>query len=125
MSFYAGQRFTAPAKSRIRLADGSVIELEKGGSFTVGDRNNNRTELLLGGGSLGVHLKHLPGGRSKKFDVVTRRAVAGARGRSSRSPATSAKQQIRLAVEEGEVSPSGRAGRGQPQGPERRGARTR
>ena len=112
MRFYAGQQLTFPAKTRVRLADGSVMDFDEGGSVVVSDCSSNETELTLTHsiGSLWVHLKHLVNGPSKKFDVVTKRAVAGARGTIFEVSYDKAKEETKVAVTEHEVSLKGRNG---------------
>lgn len=112
MQFFAGQKITAPPRSKIRLGDGSVIELEKGGSFEIHDCAPHETGLFLGQslGSLWVHVKRAIGGPPRKFDVTTKRAVAGVRGTIFEVRYDKAKELTRVAVEESSVSLKGRNG---------------
>lgn len=112
MRFYLGQEFTAPRDSRISLADGSTLLMKEGGSFTITDCSTNATAVTLTHsiGSLWVHLKHLVGGPGKKFDVHTKRAVAGARGTIFEVSYDKRKELTKVKVSESEVSLKGQHG---------------
>ena len=112
MRFYLGQQFTAPRKTRMRFADGSVIDIAKGGSFTVSDCSANATEVTLTKsiGSFWMHFKHLVKGPSKKFDVITKRSAVGVRGTIFEVSYDKAAEKTKVAVSESEVSLEGRNG---------------
>ncbi len=112
MRFFAGQQFTAPTDTDIRLADGSEIKLKKGGSFTIAGCAPNDTDLFLGEtiGSLWVHLKHELGGSDKKFQVHTKRTVAGVRGTIFELSYDKAKELTKVHTIEHQVSLKGRNG---------------
>lgn len=112
MRFFPGQQFTAPPKTRIRLADGSEIELEKGGSFFIGACDTSMTRVFLreSVGKFWVHVKHAVSGPSKKFDVVTERAVAGSRGTIFEVSYNKGKQLTKVRVKQSKVSLKGRNG---------------
>ena len=109
MRFYPGQVLNAPAKAKIRLGDGSIIETENGGSFAIQDCESNKTKVFLGEtiGSFWAHIKQAAAGSQRKFDVVTERAVAGVRGTILDVSYNEKKQLTRVEVEEGEVSLKG------------------
>ncbi len=112
MPFYPGQKISAPPKSKIRLGDGSVIELEDGGAFQIDECDTNETRVFLGEkvGSFWAHVKKAVAGSDKKFEVVTERAVAGVRGTIFEVAYDKAKQQTKVSVEESSVYLKGRNG---------------
>jgi hypothetical protein len=112
MRFFEGQVVSAPPKTRIRLGDGSVIELERGGKFEIADCEKNATVIELNETlrSIWIHVKKAVAGSDRKFDVVTERAVAGVRGTIFEVSYNKRKQLTRVSVEESSVSLRGRKG---------------
>lgn len=112
LRFYPGQVVNVPPNAKFRLGDGSVMQLENGGSFRVDDCETNETKVFLGESvdSLLVHVKKALAGSSKKFDVVTERAVVGVRGTIFEVSYDKAKELTKVAVEESSVSLKGRNG---------------
>lgn len=106
MHFFPGQRITVPSETRIDLADGSTIKLEKGGSFTVDSCETNETVLRVNGTvkSLWVHFKKIVAGSNRKFDVKTERAVAGVRGTIFKLSYDKATKLTKVLVTEHQVS---------------------
>jgi hypothetical protein len=111
-SFYPGQVITGPTKTRIRLADASVIELERGGRFAVEkcQEDETRIDLTSSIGRFWTHVKKAVGGGSKKFEVTTPRVVAGVRGTIFAISYDRRKALTKLWVKEGTVSFKGRNG---------------
>jgi hypothetical protein len=111
-SFYAGQIVSGPPKTKIRLGDESVIELEKGGQFEISECAGNQTEVELTGsiGRFWTHVKKALGGGSKKFEVRTKRMVAGVRGTEFAISYDAKKERTKLWVMEHTVSFAGRNG---------------
>lgn len=111
-SFYPGQLVSGPRKTRIRLADASVIELENGGSFGIEKCEEDATNIGITGsiGRFWTHVKKAVGGGSKKFEVTTPRAVAGVRGTVFAISYDKRKELTKLWVREGVVSFKGRNG---------------
>jgi hypothetical protein len=81
-SFYPGQVISAPPKSQISLADGSKIRLEEGGEFEIEKCAEDHTSITFTNTvrKMWNYVKHTLSGGKTKFDVKTKRAVAGVRG---------------------------------------------
>lgn len=111
-SFYPGQVVSGPPKTRIRLADASVIELEKGGQFEISKCEDDATAVDITGsiGKFWTHVKKALGGGSKKFEVKTKRMVAGVRGTIFAISYDAKKERTKLWVMEHTVSFAGRNG---------------
>jgi hypothetical protein len=111
-SFYPGQVITGPPKTKIRLGDGSVIEMEKGGSFVIEKCEEDQTGVGITGsiGKFWTHVKRALGGGGKKFEVNTERAVAGVRGTTFAISYNEKKKLTKLWVKEHTVSFRGRNG---------------
>jgi hypothetical protein len=111
-SFYPGQVVFGPPKTKIRLADASVIELEKGGEFEIGKCEEDSTSIDITGsiGRFWTHVKKALGGGSKKFEVRTKRMVAGVRGTVFAISYDAKKERTKLWVMEHTVSFAGRNG---------------
>jgi hypothetical protein len=107
--FYAGQVITAPPKSRLRLGDGSVVEIDKGGSFKIERCNENGSAMYLPQSvrKFWAEIKKTLSGSKAKFEVRTDRAVAGVRGTAYALSYNKRKQLTRVAVKEGSVSLKG------------------
>jgi hypothetical protein len=112
MQFYPGQIITLPPKAKIRLGDGSVMELDKGGSFRIDKCETSKTRIFLEQdvGRLWIHVKKAIAGSDRKFDVVTERAVAGVRGTIFEVRYDKDKELTKVAVEESSVYLKGRNG---------------
>lgn len=112
MRLFAGQQFTAPGDTDILMADGSEIRLKEGGTFSISDCAPNDTELTLSNsiGRLWVHLKHTLAGSDKKFQVKTKRSVAGVRGTIFALSYDKAKELTKVTTIEHQVSLKGRNG---------------
>lgn len=110
--FYAGQVVSGPPKTRIRLGDTSVIEMEKGGSFAIDkcEADSTAVGITESIGKFWTHVKKALGGGSKKFEVRTARAVAGVRGTKFAISYNEKKQLTKLWVYEHTVSFRGRNG---------------
>jgi hypothetical protein len=111
-SFYPGQIVSGPPKTKIRLADASVIELEKGGEFEIEKCEEDGTRVGVGEsiGRFWTHVKKALGGGSKKFEVTTPRTVAGVRGTTFAISYNEKKELTKLSVMEHTVSFAGRNG---------------
>jgi hypothetical protein len=81
-SFYPGQVISAPPQSQINLADGSRMRLEKGGEFEIEKCAEDHTSLTFTNTvrKMWNYVKHSLAGSETKFEVKTKRAVAGVRG---------------------------------------------
>jgi hypothetical protein len=108
-SFYDGQVISAPPKSKIRLGDGSIIEMEKGGKYEMGRCQEDLTEVYLGDTikSFLVNIKKAAAGSDEKFNVTTARAATGARGTVFDVSYDAEKQLTRVEVDESSVSLKG------------------
>jgi len=111
-SFYPGQLISGPAKTKIKLADATMIELEKGGQFTIEKCEEGETSVGLPEsiGKFWTHVKKAIKGDSKKFEVTTKRTVAGVRGTIFAISYNKKKELTKLWVKEGTVSFKGRNG---------------
>lgn len=109
-SFYPGQLVHGPPGTRIKLGDGSIIEMEKGGKYVVESCDEGFIETYLGESvkSLLIDLKRLvSSGSVENFTIETERAVAGVRGTVFELSYNEPKELTRIAVEEGSVSLKG------------------
>lgn len=81
-SFYPGQVIAAPVKTQLSLGDGSKILMEQGGEFEVEKCADDRTSLTVTNTvrKMWNYVKHALGGGDRKFEVKTKRSVAGVRG---------------------------------------------
>ena len=106
MRFYPGQVISAPAKAKMRLGDGSVIETDEGGSFSIEECETGRINFHLRQsiGSFWAKVKKALGGSDAKFEVTTERAVAGVRGTVFDVSYNEPKLKTRVEVKDGEVS---------------------
>jgi hypothetical protein len=111
-SFYAGQQITAPANTRIRLADATVIKLDEGGSFGIEQCAEDTTSLTVTNSvrRLWTHVKKALAGSPRKFEVRTPRAVAGVRGTVFAIAYDRRRERTELRVTEGVVRFAGRNG---------------
>jgi FecR protein len=111
-SFYPGQLITGPAKTKISLGDGTKIEMEKGGSFDIEKCQEDETSVGITGsiGRFWTHVKKALAGSNDKFNVKTKRAVAGVRGTIFAISYNQKKELTKLWVKEGTVSFKGRNG---------------
>ena len=106
MPFFRGQVVTVPKGSLIRLADGSYVELDRGGSFKITECDESGAQFTLTAGAQKVWtvIKKFLAGSERKFEIRTQRAVAGVRGTKYLLTYDPAKQLTRVAVREGVVS---------------------
>ena len=111
-SFYPGQVISGPPKTKIRLADGGAMEMEEGGEFEIEKCQEDATSVSLTGsiGRFWTHVKQALGGGSKKFEVTTKRTVAGVRGTTFAISYNEKKELTKLWVMEHTVSFAGRNG---------------
>jgi hypothetical protein len=109
MPFYVGQVITAPEKTKLRLGDGSVLELDKGGSWRVDKCHEDVATFSLtrSVSKFWAEVKKTLSGSEAKFKVKTDRAVAGVRGTKYLLSYDKRKQVTRVAVKEGAVSLKG------------------
>lgn len=111
-SFYSGQVISGPPKTLIRLADGGGMEMEKGGQFEIEKCGEDETSIGITHsiGQFWTHVKKALGGGAAKFEVKTKRAVAGVRGTKFAISYDEKKELTRLWVTEHTVSFKGRNG---------------
>jgi hypothetical protein len=109
MRFYPGQVVSAPPGSRLNFADGSVVELDKGGSWKVDYCAEKDTvfELPTSIKKIWIEVKKSLSGSDRKFEVRTDRAAAGVRGTKYQISYNDRKQLTRVAVKEGKVNLKG------------------
>ena len=108
-SFYPGQVISGPPKTKIRLGDGSAIEMEQGGLYRMEECETNATKVFLGETvkSLIAKIKKAAAGSDAKFEVQTERAVVGVRGTVFDVSYNEPKELTRVSVDEGSVSLKG------------------
>jgi hypothetical protein len=111
-SFYPGQVISGPPKTKIRLGDGSRIEMEKGGEVEIEKCEEDETRVGIGAsiGRFWTHVKKALGGSERKFEVTTKRTVAGVRGTTFAISYNEKKELTKLWVMEHTVSFAGRNG---------------
>jgi hypothetical protein len=111
-SFYPGQVISGPPKTLIRLADGGAMEMEKGGSFEIEKCEEDETGISITHsiGRFWTHVKKALGGSDAKFEVKTKRTVAGVRGTKFAISYDEKKELTKLWVLEHTVSFKGRNG---------------
>jgi hypothetical protein len=109
MRFYPGQVITAPPNSKLSFADGSVIELDQGGSFRVDKCLEKKTEFSITRTVRKAYIEVLKAlsGSEAKYNVKTQRAVAGVRGTGYEITYIEHKQLTKVAVDHGVVSLKG------------------
>jgi hypothetical protein len=112
MQFYPGQIIDVPAGAKMRLGDGSKIEVDKATSFQIQECETSSTAIFLREdvGRLWIHVKKALAGSDRKFEVVTERAVAGVRGTIFAVRYDESKELTKVAVEESSVYLKGRNG---------------
>lgn len=111
-SFYPGQVVSGPAKTMLRLADGSAMEMVKGGEFEIErcDEEETIVEITHSISRFWTHVKRAIGGGRTKFEVTTPRAVAGVRGTEFAISYNEKKELTKLWVREHTVRFKGRNG---------------
>jgi FecR-like protein len=111
-SFYPGQRIWGPPKTKISLGDGSRMEMEKGGEFEIEKCEEDETAVSITHsiGKFWTHVKKAFGGGNAKFEVTTKRTVAGVRGTTFAISYNEKKELTKLWVMEHTVSFKGRNG---------------
>lgn len=111
-SFYPGQKIWGPPKTKISYGDGSRIEMEKGGEFEIDKCEEDHTSVTIAHsiGRFWTHVKHALAGGETKFEVKTKRAVAGVRGTTFAISYNEKKELTKLWVMEHTVRFAGRNG---------------